>query len=146
MVKASAEASAELAAFKDGGGEISTAGEQFTQKISEGTNLEIQANQDATENIQAATENSTQETSPTDSKSEKNTREDILEKFLMTIYALEDEWSQFTKSKDFKNLPENKIERAAKKVQNNYKKIELPNKNFLEAALAYRNSMTSKRS
>ena len=42
----------------------------------------------------------------TQSSSEKDTPDDILEKFIMIIRALEDEWAQFLKSKQYKDLPE----------------------------------------
>ena len=43
-------------------------------------------------------------TSSTDN--DKMTKDDILEKFLMIIRALEDEWAQFSKSKQYRELPE----------------------------------------
>ena len=42
----------------------------------------------------------------TQSSSEKDTPDDILEKFIMIIRALEDEWAQFSKSKQYKDLPD----------------------------------------
>lgn len=40
------------------------------------------------------------------SKEEKDTPEDILEKYIMIIRALEDEWRTFSKSKQYRELPE----------------------------------------
>lgn len=40
------------------------------------------------------------------SKEEKDTPEDILEKYIMIIRALEDEWRTFSKSKQYRDLPE----------------------------------------
>lgn len=42
----------------------------------------------------------------TQTSSEKDSPQDILEKFIMIIRALEDEWAQFSKSKHYKDLPE----------------------------------------
>ena len=50
-----------------------------------------------------------QQTSPlgnASSTDEKMTKDDILEKFIMIIRALEDEWRTFTKSKAYKDLPD----------------------------------------
>ena len=66
------------------------------------------------------------------------TPEDIMEKYLMTIRALEDEWARFAKSKEFKNLPETLLD-TAEKIR---KQISAPNKKFLDAASAYRKSMS----
>ena len=40
------------------------------------------------------------------------TKDDILEKFIMIIRALEDEWRTFTKSKEYKLLPDDDEEVA----------------------------------
>lgn len=117
--------------------EISADGEQMTEATTEITKLEIQANQDAAENIQQANaENSeTQQNSPTENNSErKTTADDILEKFIMTIRALEDEWAKFSGSKEFKNLPEDYF-------QDDKKIISQSNKKTLAAISAYRNAM-----
>ena len=65
------------------------------------------------------------------------TPEDIMEKYLMTIRALEDEWARFAKSKNFKDLPETLLD-TAEKIR---RQICAPNKKFLDAASAYRTSM-----
>lgn len=127
--------------------QISADGEQMTEAAAEVTKLEIQANQDAAENLQQANaENSSEKNSPVDS-SKKTTADDILEKFIMTIRALEDEWAQFTKSKEFKELPEDYREEKIldeigdEKHKNRYKPIDSPSKKILDVISIYRNAM-----
>lgn len=119
MIKASAEASAELAAFKSGvatgGGEISTSAE----------NISVNETSTPTEHI------SVNETS----ENQNSDKQSILEKFTMTIRALEDEWMKFSNSDEYKDLPENFFD--AEKV---YKFAEVPNKKILSAIYSYRNS------
>lgn len=135
--------------------EISADGEQMTEAAAEVTKLEIQTNQEAAENLQQANaenaeaqkaENSSEKNSPVDSSeksSQKTTADDILEKFIMTIRALEDEWAQFAKSKEFDELPDDYREKKEledagdKKHKNNYK----PNQRVLDVISVYRNAM-----
>ena len=141
MIKASAEASAELAAYKNGimagGSNISGAENlsadtpsliQANENISatdELAKFEIQANQETAENLQQANSENAQK---------NNTAEGILEKFIMTVRALEDEWANFTKSKEFERLPEDYFEEKNSKI------IKTPNKKVLDAILIYRNA------
>lgn len=71
-----------------------------------------------------------------------NTPEGIMEKFIMKIRALEDEWAHFTNSDEYKNLPEHRIDETAtdddKKVR---KQIAAPNRKSLEAIAVYRKTM-----
>ena len=140
MIKASAEAGAELAAYKNGimagGSNISGAENlsadtpsliQANENISatgELAKFEIQANQETAENLQQANSENAQK---------NNTAEGILEKFIMTVRALEDEWANFTKSKEFERLPEDYFEEKNSKI------IKTPNKKVLDAILIYRN-------
>ena len=139
--------------------QISADGEQMTEAATEVTKLEIQANQDAAENLQQAnaenaeaqqSENSSEKNSSVDSNensSRKTTADDILEKFIMTIRALEDEWAQFTKSKEFKELPEDYREEKIldeigdEKHKNRYKSVDSPNKKISDVISIYRNAM-----
>ena len=65
----------------------------------------------------------------------------------MTIRALEDEWAQFTKSKTYDEMPEDYFESdeqekvTGKKFKNNYKPLDAPRKNILDAVSLYRNAM-----
>lgn len=79
------------------------------------------------------------------SDDDKDTPEDIMEKYLMIIRALEDEWAQFTNSKEYKDLPEQTID-AAKTVANKKtrRQIDAPNRKFLAAAELYRRAMLFK--
>ena len=148
--------------------EISADGEKFADAVSEITKFEIQANQNAAENIQQANAEtsetqSTENNSDADKKSDSmlqssklsmtnsatdiNSPEDIMEKLIMTIRALEDEWAQFTKSKTYDEMPEDYFESdeqekvTGKKFKNNYKPLDAPRKNILDAVSMYRNAM-----
>ena len=139
--------------------QISADGEQMTEAAAEVTKLEIQTNQETAENLQQANaenadaqkaENSSEKNSPVDSSeksSQKTTADDILEKFIMTIRALEDEWAQFAKSKEFDELPDDYREKKEledagdTKHKNNYKPIDAPSKKVLDVISIYRNAM-----
>ena len=90
----------------------------------------------ASENISADNKSSTaaEKNSRADSRSnaEKDSPESILEKFIMTIRALEDEWRNFTNSDEYKDLPE---DYEGEKV---YKVSAVPNPKFFNAIFAYR--------
>lgn len=146
--------------------QISADGEQMTEAAAEVTKAEIQANQEAAENLQQANaenaeaqqaektsaENSSEKNSPVDSSeksSQKNTVDGILEKFIMTIRALEDEWAQFTRSKEFKELPEDYREKKEleeigdTKHKNHYKSVDTPSQKVLDVISIYRNAMSN---
>ena len=152
MVKAAAEASAELAACK--GGAVS--GSAVAGNVNSTSDISVNAENvsaDSTENISVntSTENisdaqenpatSTDNISRADENSddEKPTVEGILEKFIMTIRALEDEWTQFANSDEYKNLPEDVTD--DEKV---YRVAEIPNKKILDAVFAYRQPTVTK--
>lgn len=107
---------------------IRATGEDATAKVSETTREEISAANDE----QPADNFGNKKSSDADNQ----TPEDIMEKYLMTIRALEDEWARFTKSKDFKDMPETFLD-TNKKIH----QLDAPNKKFLDAATAYRISM-----
>lgn len=100
-----------------------------TGKVSETTREEISAAQDDEPADNFGNKKS--------SDADNLTPEDIMEKYLMTIRALEDEWARFAKSKEFKDLPETLLDTA----EEIHKQISAPNKKFLDAATAYRRSM-----
>ena len=126
IMKASAECTAELDAAQKAGGGMSVGGfdggsigldggsigldggsvsfdqgmsdQSFSdQNISVGIDAKAEGDTPSTENNL-----STQGTS----SDEKPTKDDILEKYIMIIRALEDEWRTFTKSKQYKALPD----------------------------------------
>lgn len=139
--------------------EIAADGEKFAGAVSEITKLEIRANQESAENIQQANaesadveknsdadKKSSNISQPANNSADTNSPEDIMEKFLMTIRALEDELAQFTKSKTFKEMPEDYFKKAeqekvtGKKFKNNYKSLDAPNQKILDVIATYRNS------
>lgn len=167
MVRAAAEASAELAACKGGAvsgsavagnvsgatptADISVNAENLsatsTENLSVNTsaeNISVSENPaTSTENVSNAQENPATSTenisSDKNSDDEKPTVEGILEKFIMTIRALEDEWTQFANSDRYKDLPEdiNDDEKV-------YTVAEIPNKKVLDAVFAYRQPTITK--
>ena len=112
MVEASAEACAELSAIGSGGGAISMSAENF----SAATNFSMPTaeismpTENFSANVSTPTENFSStptETSPANAQnSTENSKQSIFEKFIMTVRALEDEFASFTRSKGYKELPE----------------------------------------
>ena len=142
LVKASAEAMAELSAFGQGGGSDCAAmnfGSADTAQSSSGeVSAEGTENQTLTEvnkSIQNSGEEATDklsESNPVNHDDETTTPEDIMEKYLWTIRALQDEWEHFTNSDEYKNLPEHlSDEFSTKKIS----------RNLLKATAVYRKAM-----
>ena len=69
---------------------------------------------------------------------EKDTLQSILEKFIMTIRALEDEWHNFTNSDEYKDLPDGYEDEKV------YKVSAVPNPKFLNAIFIYRQNQDTK--
>ena len=142
MIKASAEAAAELAAFKSGisiGGATSMTGTTSEENVISMPieNISVNENPTPNENI-SVNENSTanENISANETSNDKNSeKQSILEKFIMTIRALEDEWTKFSNSDEYKDLPENYFD--DEKV---YKVAEIPNKKILSVIYKYRQS------
>ena len=149
MIKASTTAMAELSALGQGGGNVSAGGGSAVQaggeimstgdagNISVGGEVSAEVNISGTENqtlsevnqsIQATGENATSDKT---SDNEANTPEDIMEKYIWTIRALEDEWAKFTNSKHYRDLPNNLTDKA------------IVDRKLLNAAAAYRRAMTA---
>ena len=121
---------AENQSLGDANQSIQSAGERATAEVSEATRESLDANS----NEKSADNFGNQKKS---SDADKTTPEDIMEKYLMTIRALEDEWARFTKSKEFKDLPETLLD-TSEKIRRH---VAEPNKKFLDAASAYRHAM-----
>ena len=161
MIKASTEAMAELGALGQcngsagdgsaGDGSMSMGGDMMNVSGGE-VSAEGDKNISATENqsfseinqsIQNADDKSSADKNPLEQKNsddDSNTYEDIMEKYIMTIRALEDEWARFASSDEYKNLPENTLDEpdAKKKI---HKQVAAPNHKSLEAVALYRRSM-----
>ena len=105
MVKASAEATAELAAYKSGismsgaVGDVPTSTENVSMPSE---NIAVNETSALNENVSANIESN----SVNENSEGENYTQSIMEKFTMTIRALEDEWTNFTNSDDYKNLSE----------------------------------------
>lgn len=114
-------------------------------------NISGAANQtlaDVNQSIQTAGENATDAINGDDKNSplqktfddpDNMTPEDIMEKYIWTIRALENEWFHFTGSKDYKDLPDHSKDKD--KVKKIHKQIVEPNRRLFEAATAYRKAM-----
>ncbi|MBR2733472.1 MAG: hypothetical protein IKD80_04385 [Selenomonadaceae bacterium] len=181
MVKASADAMAELGALAQGGGGVNiggsmtadgstnaamTSGGEVTleadgsanapQSCAEISGADNQSLADENQSIQASGERATEElsaTNPANHDADKNsspaqknsdddkfTPEDIMEKFIWTVRALEDEWAQFTNSDEYKNLPDHLADADDdKKIR---RQIPAPDRRLLNAATAYRRAMS----
>ncbi|MBQ7723797.1 MAG: hypothetical protein IJT57_05680, partial [Selenomonadaceae bacterium] len=162
MIKASSEAMAELSALGQGGGvggasagsamsagsdAMSVGGEISGGEISAEGNMNISGTENQTfgevnQSIQNAGDNSSDadknSLTQKNSDADKNTPEDIMEKYIWTIRALENEWAKFTNSKEYRDLPENLTDKHQTK-----KIVVEPDHRFLDAALAYRKAMTA---
>lgn len=150
MVKVAAEATAELSALKNGaaGGGVSFGAENLNLDAANSVaqNQEISADfQESTAEISEATnqnldaENSVAQDSPQKADDEEFSATDIVDKFIMAIRAIQDEWRQFTNSDDYKDLPENLQEKIHSK-----KKSYAPNFKAIDAILAYQGAMAGK--
>jgi len=158
MVKASAEAAAELSACKGGavsgvsvgsfsaGGELNvTAGNvsTLTENISTGDVIStenVSAKNISNVETSASTENNfgNENISENENSNDgKTTADGILEKFIMTIRALEDEWRNYTNSDEYKDLPENFGD--DEKV---YKISQVSSRKIFDAIFTYRNGTT----
>lgn len=121
--------------------EISADGEEMTGAAAEVAKLEIKSNQETAENLQQANseianaQQSENNVDENNNSSKKTTADDILEKFIMTVRALEDEWYQFTKSKKYDELPDDYFD------EKNSKKT---NRKVLDAISAYRTAMINR--
>lgn len=164
IVKASTEAIADLSALSTGSGSALAGGGGTTMQaggdamnISGGevtsaagdANLfsaETQTPTDLSQSAQSLNESNA--TNPDNQNAQKNsdadskTPEDIMEKYLMIIRALEDEWANFTDSKEYKNLPEHTIDEATTSANKKTRRLlDAPNRKFLAAANFYREAM-----
>lgn len=120
---------AEGQTFTEANQSIQSAGEKATDAL---TSANQDGNKTSVEKNSAAQESS----------DELNTPEDIMEKYLMKIRALEDEWAKFTNSKEYKDLPEHTIEESVTATNKKTRRqIDAPNRKVLEAATLYRKAM-----
>lgn len=163
MVKACAEASAELSAYKSalnagggggGGASVNLGGdanainlpnENFSGADSPSLpeiNAQVAENNSVVENPGKTSEKNSaaqkfSEAPQSEDTAEKNngstSYESILEKFIMTVRALEDEWENFTKSKEYQELPEDFFKDT--------KKVFAPNNKTLNMISTYRKAM-----
>ena len=76
------------------------------------------------------------------SDADSTTPDDIMEKYITTIRALEDEWNRFTNSDEYKNLPENTLDETELDAQKRIRRqVDAPNRKSVEAIAIYRKSM-----
>ena len=160
MAKVAAEASVELSAAKNGvAGGGAAGGTDFTgadfggevpavdsPDISADAEISVSANENIAADFQetvgeiseatAENFNETATENPVAQNDENSSGPlDIIDKFIMAIRALQDEWTQFSKSDEYKELPEDFLEGKVKL------KIFVPNFKATDAVLAYRDAM-----
>ena len=152
MAKVAAEASVELSAAKNGGagggaaGGTDFTGADFNGEVPAVDSPDVSANENIAADFQktageiseAANENfsETRAENPVAQNDENSSSPlDIIDKFIMAIRALQDEWAQFSKSDEYKELPEDFLEGKVKP------KIFTPNFKAVDAVLAYRDAM-----
>lgn len=176
MIKASAQASADIADYKSNskspsssddvekntsflGGEVDGLTNALNTTFAENWGYIEENNVDLT-NVESSEENNLSDVTPyirqskTVSKnlllknknSDGESPQNVMERFIMTIRALEATWAEFTNSKEYAELPDNKREEEimnllGDKAKNHYKQIEKPNATTLNAVSAYRTSM-----
>lgn len=171
MIKASAEASADIAANKSesGSNDLNSADQNINFISVDGVesavnsvaekdldNAEFQ-NADEKEDFTSGTEDSEGEinfskqankiTAYDPNDDDSDTPQEIMERFVMTIRALEAEWAQFTKSKEYDELPnDSREEELLNKIsKNKYKNsFYAPSSKVWSAVTAYRKSMMYK--
>ncbi len=134
MVSANAEMSAD---FQENISEISEATNQNVAENSEAMNQNLGETSD--ENSVAQNENPN---SPQENDDEEFSAADIVDKFIMAMRALQDEWLQFIKSDEYKDLPENLQEEIDSKIHGR-KKSYTPDFKAIDAILAYQSAMSA---
>ena len=142
-VDVEAAAAQEGAALKEINNDVSVAREVETEAAKAES-----ANSDESLNNKTERSDSTDSTKPTDCKTDNNgdPTSGILEKFIMVVRAIEDEWATFAKSDEYKEMPEDLFEEAEKEMSVKHKRkkqepINEPNYQILDAISAYRSAM-----
>ena len=106
------------------------------ENISTSENISVAENSNATtsENV-SANENPVAQnsTSPAQNDEDSDSAADIMDKYIYAIRAIQDEWINFIKSDEYKELPEDIFEAADMKLGGK--------KNLVDAILAYKKSM-----
>ena len=148
--KIAADCSADFEALKGGGGGISFGGNTNVggENIISTENLNIDGgevvNVADTENFSAENPVATSETSTNEnsfaqvSNSENENSDsafDILDKYIYAIRAIQDEWLEFIKTDDYKDLPQDIFEKN---------EIKISNVQLVDALFAYKKSMALK--
>lgn len=161
MAKVAAEASAEISSLQNGGaaggvsagGGMNFSGADFSGEvpavdspdISADAEISIDANEEISADFQQATgeiseaanENLNAENPVAQDEEDSSSPLDIIDKFIMAIRAIQDEWAQFSKSDEYQDLPEDFSEGGVKL------KPFVPNFKAADAVLAYREAMAA---
>ena len=106
------------------------------------------ANSEESINNKAEHSDQTDSTKSNDWKTDNNGNptSSILEKFIMVVRAIEDEWATFAKSDEYKEMPEDLFEEVENEMNGKHKRkkqepINEPNYQILDAISAYRSAM-----
>lgn len=118
----------------------------------------VSANEDISADFQAATSEistattdtlnetgtSTETHATSDNDDEEWTAQDVIDKFIMAIRAIQDEWKHFTDSKEFDDLPEDPLEEAEFQVLGKKRRlVDVPDQKVLDAVAAYQAMMSA---
>lgn len=81
-------------------------------------------------------------TSAADKDEDSDSAFEILDKFIIAMRAIQDEWYNFSHSDEYKDLPEDFMDATARELHGGRKgRVEVPNFQALDAVLAYRTAM-----
>lgn len=128
MVKASTSAMSELSALGQSGGNVS-AGAMTAGGVNDSAGVTQGEQSPVTTDVNQSSQAMDSMPVNDNTDSERDTPEDVMEKYLWTIRALEDEWLHFTNSKDYKDLSERMTDKTSRRL--------------IDAVTAYRRAMTA---
>ena len=144
-VDVEAAAAQEGATLKEINNDVSVAREVETEAAkAESANSEESINNKAERSESTDTNSSTKSTDLKTNNGDPTSG--ILEKFIMVVRAIEDEWATFSKSDEYKEMPEDLFEEAEKEMSGKHKRkkqepINEPNYQIIDAISAYRSAM-----
>ena len=138
----------EVSAAREVGAEAAKAESANFANSEESINDKSDSSNQTDSNAQNNSDNSIKTSPFSNNNSSKFAMSSIMEKFIMVVRAIEDEWMEFSKSDEYKDMPEDLFDEAEtelnkkhKKKSHSYKPVEKPNQQVIEMISAYRSSM-----
>ena len=120
---------------------------EINNDVSVAREVETEAAKAESANSEESINNKAERSESTDLKNNNgDPTSSILEKFIMVVRAIEDEWATFAKSDEYKEMPEDLFDEAEKEMSGKHKRkkqepINEPNYQILDAISAYRSAM-----